>query len=149
MSAMAILRQLTCVNSGMMNPVTNLEKVKLYLKSIENGDFADIADLFSPDAIVEQLPNRIYPNGIRSGVSRMANAFEKGRKLLSSQSYEIQGYVGDGDRLSVEVLWTGTLALCFGSLSVGSQMRAHSAMFFQFKDGQIISQRNYDCFEPW
>ena len=137
------------VDSGLMNPVTNLEKVARYLRSIESGDFAYIADLFSPDAVLEQLPNRIYPNGIKSGVSRMAEAFEKGRMLLSSQSYEIKSCVADGDRLSVEVLWTGTLAVAFGSLAAGSQMRAHSAMFFQFKDGKIVSQRNYDCFEPW
>ena len=133
----------------MMNPVTNLKRVERYLKSIENGDFAYIVDLFSPDAVLEQLPNRIYPNGIRSGLSRMAEAFEKGRKLLSSQSYEIKSCIVDGDKLSIEVLWTGTLALAFGNLAVGSQMRAHSAMFFQFKDGKIVSQRNYDCFEPW
>jgi len=132
-----------------MNPVTNLKKVEHYLKSIENGDFAYIVNLFSPVALVEQLPNRIYPNGIRSGVSQMAEAFEKGRKLLSSQSYEIKSCLLDGDKLSIEVLWTGTLALAFGSLPVGSQMRAHSAMFFEFKDGKIVSQRNYDCFEPW
>src|SRR5262249_23518598 len=35
-----------------MNPVTNLEKVERYLRSIENGDFAYIADLFWPDAVV-------------------------------------------------------------------------------------------------
>jgi ketosteroid isomerase-like protein len=133
----------------MMNPVTNLKKVEHYLKPIENGDFAYIANLFSPDAVLEQFPNRIYPNGIRSGASRMAEAFEKGRKLLSSQSYEIKSCIVDGDNLSIEVLWTGTLALAFGGLSVGSKMRAHSAMFFQFKDGKIVSQRNYDCFEPW
>jgi ketosteroid isomerase-like protein len=132
-----------------MNPVTNLEKVVRYLRSIENGDFAYIADLFSPDAVLEQLPNRIYPNGIKSGVSGMAEAFEKGRKLLSSQSYEIRSFVADGDRVSVEVIWTGTLALAFSSLSIGSQIRAHSAMFFEFKDRKIVSQRNYDCFEPW
>ncbi|HKW17508.1 MAG TPA: nuclear transport factor 2 family protein [Terriglobales bacterium] len=132
-----------------MNSVTNLQKVEHYLKSIEKGDFAYIVNLFSPDAVLEQLPNRIYPNGIRSGVSRMAEAFEKGRKLLSSQSYEIKSCIVDGDELSIEVLWTGTLAIPFGSLAVGSQMRAHSAMFFQFKDGKIVSQRNYDCFEPW
>ncbi|HEU5231993.1 MAG TPA: nuclear transport factor 2 family protein [Terriglobales bacterium] len=132
-----------------MNPVTNLKKVEEYLKSIENGDFAYIVNLFSPDAVLEQLPNRIYPNGIRSGVSKMAEAFEKGRKLLSNQSNEIKSSIVDGDKLSIEVLWTGTLALAFGGLSAGSQMRAHSAMFFQFKDGKIASQRNYDCFEPW
>ena len=137
------------VNSGMMNPVTHLEKIQVYLRSIENGDFGYIASLFSPDAVLEQLPNRIYPNGVRSGVSRMAEAFEKGRKLLSSQAYELKSFVAEGDRLAVEVLWTGTLALAFGNLAVGSQMRAHSAMFFQFKDGKVISQRNYDCFEPW
>jgi len=79
----------------------------------------------------------------------MAEAFEKGRKLLSNQSCEIKSFVADGDRLSVEVLWTGTLAVPFANLAVGSQMRAHSAMFFEFKDGRILSQRNYDCFEPW
>jgi len=37
----------------------------------------------------------------------------------------------------------------FGSLTIGSEMRADSAMFFVFKDGKIVSQRNYDCFHPW
>ena len=78
----------------------------------------------------------------------MAEAFEKGRKLLATQSYEIRSSVADRDRLSIEVLWTGTLAIAFGSLLAGSQMRAHSAMFFEFRDGKIASQRNYDCFEP-
>jgi ketosteroid isomerase-like protein len=149
MSDIDIINNLTHVNSGMMNPVTNLKKVEQHLKSIENGDFTYIVNLFSPDAVLEQLPNRIYPNGIRSGVSRMAEAFEKGRKLLSRQSYEIKSCIVDGDELSIKVLWTGTLAVSFGSLSVGSKMRAHSAMFFRFKDGKIVSQRNYDCFEPW
>lgn len=132
-----------------MNTVTNLEKVQRYLKSIEAGDYAYISGLFSPDAVVEQFPNRIYPNGIKSGPAGMAEAFEKGRKLLLSQTYEIKNSVVDGDRLSIEVLWTGTLAMPLSSLAAGSQMRAYSAMFFQFKDGKIISQRNYDCFEPW
>ena len=128
---------------------SHLEKLRRYLKSIETGEFAYVAELFSADAVMEQLPNRIYPNGIRSGVSRMAEAFEKGRKLLSSQSYEIKNSVVNGDKVSLEVLWTGKLAISFGSLAAGSEMRAHSAMFFEFADGKIVSQRNYDCFEPW
>jgi hypothetical protein len=39
----------------MMNPLTHLEKVQVYLRSIENGDFGYIASLFSPDAVLEQL----------------------------------------------------------------------------------------------
>ena len=73
----------------------------------------------------------------------------KGRKLLSSQTYEIKHAVANGDSVAVEVLWTGTLAVSFGTLTAGAQMRCHSSMFFEFKDGKICSQRNYDCFEPW
>ena len=53
----------------------------------------------------------------------------------------------DGDNLALEVLWTGKLAVALGSLSAGSEMRAHSAIFFEFKDGRIVGQRNYDGFE--
>jgi ketosteroid isomerase-like protein len=132
-----------------MKPVTSLQKIERYLTSIEAGNFANIADLFAPNAVIEQLPNRIYPNGIKAGVSGMAESFEKGRKLLRTQSYQIMNRVVDGDRVSIEVLWTGKLAMAFGSLSAGSEIRAHSAMFFEFKDGKIVVQRNYDCFEPW
>jgi ketosteroid isomerase-like protein len=133
----------------MPEPPTNIEKVQLYLKCIEDGSFAPMAELFAPDAVMEQLPNRIYPNGIRSGLSRMAEAFEKGRKLLVSQTYEIKHHVVNGDHVAVAVLWIGKLAVSFGTLAAGSEMRAHSGMFFEFKKGKIVSQRNYDCFEPW
>jgi len=108
-----------------------------------------MTELLAPGMVMEQLPNRIYPKGIRSGVSEMAAAFEKGRKLLSKQAYEIKQHVVNGDSVAMEVLWIGRLAVPFGDLAVGAEMRAHSAMFFEFKDGKIASQRNYDCFEPW
>jgi ketosteroid isomerase-like protein len=133
----------------MPESLTNLEKVERYLKSIEDGKFAYIAELFAATSVIEQLPNRIYPNGICSGGSTMAQAFEKGRKLLSSQTYEIRRHVVNGERVAIEVLWIGKLAIPFGNLAAGSKIRAHSAMFFEFKDGKILSQRNYDCFEPW
>ena len=132
-----------------MKAGTNFEKIQLYLKSIEDGNFAPILELFTPDCVMEQLPNRIYPNGIRSGLSSMAEAFEKGRKLLSTQKYEIKRHVVNGDSVAVEVLWIGKLATSLGTLPVGSELRAHSAMFFEFKDGKIVSQRNYDCFDAW
>jgi ketosteroid isomerase-like protein len=132
-----------------MSSTENLEVIRRYLKSVETGAFSDVASLFTPDIVIEQLPNRIYPQGLRATISQMSAAFEKGRKLLSSQTYEIKNSVVNGDSIAVEVLWTGTLAVGFGTLTEGSQMRCHSAMFFEFKDGKISSQRNYDCFEPW
>jgi len=127
----------------------NLETIRGYLKSIENGAFSEVKGIFTPDVVMDQLPNRIYPQGLRGTLSQMENAFEKGRKLLAKQTYEIKNAVAEGESVAVEVLWTGTLATGFGSLAAGSQMRCHSAMFFEFQEGKISSQRNYDCFEPW
>jgi ketosteroid isomerase-like protein len=28
-------------------------------------------------------------------------------------------------------------------------MRAHIAAFLEFRDGKIVAQRNYDCYEPF
>ena len=137
------------MRQSLMPTSENLDIVRRYLKSVENGAFSDVAPLFTPDVVMEQLPNRIYPQGLRATISQMAAAFEKGRKLLSSQTYEIKNAVTNGDSVAVEVLWTGTLAIGFGSLTAGSHMRCHSSMFFEFKSGKICSQRNYDCFEPW
>lgn len=55
----------------------------------------------------------------------------------------------NGDTVALKALWTGRLATSFGALQAGSEMRAHSAMFLEFRDGKIFKQRNYDCFEPW
>jgi ketosteroid isomerase-like protein len=137
------------MRQSLMPTSENLDIVRRYLKSVENGAFSDVAPLVTPDVVMEQLPNRIYPQGLRATISQMAAAFEKGRKLLSSQTYEIKNAVINGDSIAVEVLWTGTLAVGFGTLTAGSQMRCHSSMFFEFKNGKICSQRNYDCFEPW
>ncbi len=132
-----------------MPDLSNLDKARRYLKAIEDGDATYVLGLFSPDAVVEQLPNRIYPQGLRSNVSQVPEAFEKGRKIFSHQIYEITNEVMTGDIVAIEFLWTGTLAIPFGTLTAGSQMRCHSAMFLEFRDGRIVAQRNYDCFDPW
>jgi ketosteroid isomerase-like protein len=135
--------------SGMPNPSHNVETVRRYLKSIEQGSFSELKLLFRPDVLMEQLPNRIYPQGVQGTLSQMESTFEKGRKLFSEQSYEVKKAVAQQESVAVEVLWTGRLAVGFGNLTDGSQMRCHSAMFFEFVDGKIARQRNYDCFEPW
>ena len=132
-----------------MSIETNLDQARGYLKAIEQGDATHVLNLFSPDAVLQQLPNRIYPNGLRSPVARVSEAFEKGRKIFTRQTYEITNEVINGSTVALEVLWTGTLAIAFGTLAAGSQMRCHSAMFLEFRDGKIVAQRNYDCFEPW
>src|ERR1035438_910371 len=122
----------------------NLDQARRYLKAIEDGDANYVMNLFPLDTILEQLPNRIYPNGLCSPVARVSEAFEKGRKIFARQTYEITNEVVNGNTVALEVLWSGTLAIPFGTLSAGNQMRCHSAMFLEFREGKIAAQRNYD-----
>ncbi|MNL63318.1 hypothetical protein D3C87_1874470 [compost metagenome] len=70
-----------------------------------------------------------------------------GKKLLASQKYEIQHSYESGDTLVTEVIWNAEVAVNAGSLKAGQHMKAYFCCIFQFKDGLIYRQRNYDCFE--
>ena len=80
-----------------MPQTSNLDLARRYLKAIEAGDAAYVLSLFSPDAVFEQLPNRVYPQGSRANASQAQEAFEKGRKIFSRQTYEITNEAVTGD----------------------------------------------------
>jgi hypothetical protein len=61
----------------MVDSNANLDKVCIYLKTLEYGTFDTIADLFADDMVIEQLPNQIYPQGVRHKLAQMAEGFEK------------------------------------------------------------------------
>jgi hypothetical protein len=76
-------------------------------------------------------------------------AYAQGRQILRSQRYNVRRIVETGDEVAVELEWTGTLAVSVMNLPAGSEMKAFVAMFLTFRDGKIISQRNYDCYPPF
>jgi ketosteroid isomerase-like protein len=49
----------------------------------------------------------------------------------------------------MEVIWTGTVRDAAGPFAAGQALRARFALFMEFRDGRIVRQRNYDCFDPW
>ncbi|MGA8145708.1 MAG: nuclear transport factor 2 family protein [Candidatus Acidiferrales bacterium] len=128
----------------------NLVTARNYLQAIERGATGEaLAQFFTSDVVQELFPNKLAPQGGRFGLPQMLAAAEKGRQMLSSQHYEIQREMESGNRVSLEVLWTGTLAGPVAGLQAGAQMRAHFALFLEFRDGKIPAQRNYDYFDPW
>jgi len=124
--------------------------VRAYLAALQAGESGQsMARFFTPEAVQVELPNRLNPKGGHSDVATMLKRSQQGKKLLSRQAYEIRSAVAQGDRVAVEALWTGVLAVPFDTLQPGDSMTAHFAMFFDFANGRIALQRNYDCFEPW
>jgi len=128
----------------------NVEIAREYLHAIEAGATGErMARFFDPNVVQEEFPNRLVPQGARRGLSDLLEGAVRGQKVLSSQSYEVHSALEDGDRLALEVTWTGTLKIPFQNLSPGANLRARFALFLEFRDGRIVAQRNYDCFDPW
>src|SRR5262249_35245702 len=129
---------------------SNLEIAKQYLKTLEDGSAtSQLGDIFASDFVQIEFPNRLNPNGGKSDLQTMRTRFGQGKKVITQQSYAIQNIVESENTIALEVLWTATIAIPLGTLAAGSQMTAHFAVFLDFRDGKIIAQRNYDCFEPW
>ena len=114
------------------------------------SDFAtgeELAAFFHPDATHHELPNALFPDGNIRDLPGVCAAAEAGRTTLSAQSFEVVNALAVGDQVALEVLWTGTIAVPLGDLPAGHTLRAHIAAFLEFRDGKIIAQRNYDCYE--
>ena len=128
----------------------NLQTVREYLLALQAGATGErLARFFTPDAMQVELPNRLNPNGGISNLAVLLQRAEQGRQMLRSQRYEIVSEIAQGERVAVEALWTCELGVSLGTLAAGDAMKAHFAMFFEFADGKIRVQRNYDCFQPW
>jgi len=108
-----------------------------------------IASFYADDVVHEELPNRLLPKAVTRDLAGLREANLKGRAVMSAETYEVLTATEEGQRVVLEVAWTGTLAVGVGTLQPGSIMRARFAQVFEFKDGRIWRQRNYDCFEAW
>lgn len=127
----------------------NLSLARQYLKALESSASSDeLAQFFSPGVVVEIFPSSVFPKGSRSNLDGIRAAAERGKKVMSAQTYEITNALASGAQVALEVLWTGTLRVAFQAIPAGGHMRAHFATFLHFQDGKIISQRNYDCYDP-
>jgi ketosteroid isomerase-like protein len=133
-----------------MTATDNLEIARRYLEALETGaQNAALAEFFTKDAIQEEFPNRLSPIGVHRNLNAILEAAKKGRRLLRAQKFEILNSIVDGDRVALEVFWSGLLAVPIDTLPADTHMRGHFSMWLEFKDGKIARQHNYDCFDPW
>jgi len=131
-------------------PSARIEIAKAYLAALESGATgAALAAFYTDDVVQEEFPNRLVPDGARRDLAALLQGAERGQKVMRAQTFQLLGAVEDGDRVALEVQWTGTVAVPIGSLPAGGQMRARFAVFLEFRGDKIARQRNYDCFDPW
>jgi ketosteroid isomerase-like protein len=133
-----------------MDEHPNLATARRFLQALEQrADPATLASFLHPDVRQQEFPNRLMQAGGQRDLQSMLEGAERGNQLLREQRFEVRNALASGDRVAMELLWTGVLATDLGTLKAGSTMRAYIGVFMEFRDGRIIAQRNYDCYEPW
>ena len=131
-------------------PSSNIARTYQYLQTVASmGPFENVADFYACDIAIQEFPNRIAPQGRVRRAADLRAAYEQGRKILQSQIYAVQRIFEAGNEVVAELEWTGILAVPVMNLPAGSEMKAFVAMFLTFRDGKIVSQRNYDCYPPF
>jgi ketosteroid isomerase-like protein len=131
--------------------MTNVEIVRTYIAAVESFDEAGAFALLHPEMMFHELPNRIRPKGGVDDLAAMRAGFRRAAegKVLRGQRYLIGELIEADDRVIVEARWEGDLVVPVGRLQPGDTLVAHLCMVFRLRDGQIIEQRNYDCYEDF
>jgi hypothetical protein len=101
-----------------------IERAKAFMRAVASGAPAqEIEAFYALDAVEEEFPNRLLPNGAVRNLEALREAGKKGRKVMSAQTIEIVNAVGTGQCVAIEAIWTGTLAVGMGSLKPGVSSR--------------------------
>lgn len=129
-----------------MTPESLIDTAKAFLAAISSGE--SVERYLAPDVVQVEYPNKLLPNGATRDFRAICEAQVRGRQALSAQTFEVVNAIASGNSVVLETIWTGTLAGAYGTLGAGATMRARFAQVFEFRDGQIVHLRNYDCFEP-
>ncbi len=123
--------------------------VRDYFEGIESGNPERNLQFFAPDVVQEEFPNRLMPTGATRDLAGLREAAQRGKKAVTKQRYEVLNIIASGNQVAVEARWVATLAVPFGTIPAGGEMKARFAIFLEFRDGLIVRQRNYDCFDPF
>lgn len=128
----------------------NQQLVRDFLRALETRTPPDeLERSYHPEVEQIEYPNAVTKVTAVRGLADLKAGTERGSKLLVKEEQEVKGLHVAGEVVILEAIWRGTLAIPVGNIPAGGQMVAHYAQFFEFKDGKIFRQRNYDYFQPF
>ena len=127
----------------------NMQVVRRYLEAVERLDVEEAGSHIDPAIVQVERPNKLYSAGQERGAEQMMRDLPRARQVLQRQSYPIETILASGERVVVETRWTGIVNVPLGRLRPGDAMVAHICMVFTLRDGKIVRQVNYDCYEDF
>ena len=109
------------------------------------GNAEAIAPFFAPEACEEEFPNRLLQLGAMRDLDELKKARTRSLTFLSSEGYELLSTMAGGSTVALEIAWTGVVRRGTDLHVEGQKLAARLALFLQFRDGLIVSQRKYLC----
>lgn len=129
--------------------VTCEQHLKDLYAAIEAGATGDdLAAFWHPHAEQIEYPSVMRPTGHRRSLTQMLEGSELGVKIIRDQHYDVHTIIQQEDQVAVQLTWTATVAADLGRITAGTPLVAHVAAFYVFRDGLILRQSSYDCYEP-
>lgn len=128
----------------------NLSTALRYIELLEAfAQPKEFTTILSPNIQHEEFPNLLLKNGSKRDYNAMINGPQQGRKILRENRYEVTNAFASGDWVTLEIVWTGILAIQLGAMAPGHELKAYIATILQFQEGLIVTQHQYDCYEPF
>lgn len=107
-------------------------------------------EILHEDFKQKEFPNVLNIKGHESNLTESIERLKIGKNILESQKYEIlEVYDPNESHIIVEAKWSGIIKNEIGSFQAGQLIKANFCIICEFVNGKIISQKNYDSFEPF
>ena len=120
------------------------------MQALESGVHGEeLRRFFHDDAEQIEYPSLVDPRVGRRGLDGMITASELGAGLLAFQRYDVRRWIESEETVVCQAEWHAELAKDAGPLREGQHLHTYSILIFTFRDGKIIRQEAYDCYEPF
>lgn len=107
----------------------------------------DLLRLLDEKVRVIERPNLTAPRGATRDLADTVRGFRAGKALLSQQAIDVHEVLVDHDRAAVRATWRGVVGVDTGPYHAGQALVAHTAALFTVRNGLVVEQETFDCFE--
>ena len=108
----------------------------------------DLQSFLHAEITWQEMPNRFAPAGRTSGYNEILATWKKGREFLPRQKYIVRRLIVSGETAVLEFSWQGVTSKPLAGLPAGTELSGQIASILQFRDGKLISQTDYPCYDP-
>lgn len=129
---------------GLASASERIGIVQTFLERLrcEPGD--SIADLIHPDFQQIDLPSPTSPNNTRRNAAQLLADWRASSAWLQWQNIHVVSLIEVGNRVVARIKWEGMTPSGIDGRRRGTLLTSDLGIVFDFLDGKIISQRNYD-----